>query len=144
MAAKKTGKPRKKKAVVKNPKVPRTRNAGTQTEAAFFSWLRSGLRRMSLYWKPRQQCLNEGKRPYTGPNKKQKIEIHCEGCGGYFPIKQVEADHVGEGAGSLRSFQDAAAFLERLFAEREGWRRLCLTCHKQRTEEQRKKRNEAK
>lgn len=95
---------------------------------------------MTLAWKPRQICIKEGTRPYKGPNKRQKVEVHCEGCNQWFPRQQVEADHVGEGAGSLRSFEDVAGFLERLFAEREGWRRLCVSCHEKRTAEQREER----
>ncbi len=108
---------------------PKTRNAGTMTEATFFSWLRSGLRRLFMYWKPAMLALDRAKRPYKGPNKLQKWEYQCAQCRKWFKRTEVERDHIIP-CGSLSSLGDVARFLERLSVEEDGFQVLCKTkCH---------------
>ena len=45
---------------VKKPRVPRTRNNETMTEAAFWSWIRSALRQKSRWWKPIAEAKKMG------------------------------------------------------------------------------------
>lgn len=125
MAAKKTV--RKKKVGVKNPKVPRTRNAGTMTESMFWSMIRSSLRQTSRWWKPIAAAKQKAKRKYVGPNKLQKWEYQCAHCLNWFKDKEVAVDHVVE-VGELRCSQDLPAFVERLFSE-DGFQILCDECH---------------
>lgn len=106
----------------------KTRNNGTMTEAAFFSWLRSKLRRMSMFWKPIQEVKKAAKRPYVGPNKRRKVSYECGECGGLFSDKECAVHHKIE-AGSLKSFKDLEGFCERLFIEKEGLILLCHECH---------------
>ena len=47
---------------VRKPRVPRTRNAGTMTEAAFWSMIRSALRQKSRWWKPIAECKKLARR----------------------------------------------------------------------------------
>ena len=111
------------------PRVPKTRGAGTYTEKAFFGWIRSQLRRMTMKWKPRSDCLKAARRPYDGPDRRRKWEYQCAECGQWFPGKQVEVDHIIP-AGSLQSFDDLPGFVSRLFCETEGLQVLCKeTCH---------------
>ena len=56
----------------KKPRVPRTRNAGTMTESAFWSMIRSALRQKSRWWKPISECKTLARRAYKGKNKRQK------------------------------------------------------------------------
>lgn len=114
----------------KKEKVPRTRNAGTMTESAFWSWIRSALRQKSRWWKPIQNTKKAARRPYKGANKRQKFEYQCEMCEDWFPDKNVEVDHIVP-AGSLKSSDDLKGFVERLFCEAEGLRVLCKDCHYQ-------------
>lgn len=127
----------KKKAVVKKPRVAKTRNAGTMSESAFWSFIRSGLRQKSRWWKPITQCKLEAKRPYTGPLKRQKFEYQCNECKGWFPEKMVNVDHICQ-AGSLNCAQDLPAFVERLFCETDNLQVLCEACHNVKTQNERK------
>ena len=112
----------------KKEKVPRTRASGTMTESAFWGWIRSALRRRTVYWKPVSDAKHAARRPYTGENKRQKYEYQCAECQHWFPDKNVEVDHITP-AGSLKSSDDLKAFVERLFCEADGLRVLCKDCH---------------
>ncbi len=121
--------PRRTTRKPKTARVPRTRAGGEWTEAQFWSFLRSGLRQMSRRWPPivRGVWLS-GRRPYVGPNRRQKWEYHCEVCEQWFIRSEMEANHLTP-CGSLRSWEEFAAFAERLFIEVEGLRRECARCH---------------
>lgn len=116
-------KPKAKKVV--NPKVPRTRNADTWTEAQFWAEIRSALRAVTLKWVPRRKALNDGRRVMNG-----KLHNQCEHCKRWFPMKSLQAHHR-DPCGSLRCAGDLEGFLERLLPEDERkWQRLCKPCHK--------------
>lgn len=113
-------------------KVPKTRNAGTMTEASFWAFIRSTLRNKSRWWKPITLCKQNSKRPYKGPLKRQKFEYQCNACKNWFPEKEINVDHVVP-AGSLNNAQDLPGFVERLFCEVDGLQILCKTCHDDKT-----------
>lgn len=116
--------------------VARTRAGGEWTEARFYSFLRSGLRQLSRRWPPLVRlAANAVRRPSQSDNKRQKWEYQCQECQGWFMRKNIEVDHVVP-CGSLRSLEDIAGFVERLFCETDGLRVLCETCHAARTREQ--------
>jgi 5-methylcytosine-specific restriction endonuclease McrA len=123
---------KKKKAVAK-PKTLKTRNAGTMTESAFWSFIRSGLRQKSRFWKPITQCKMNARRPYKGPNKRQKFEYQCNVCDGWFPEKKINIDHVIP-AGTLRCANDLPGFVERLFCEIDNLQCICESCHNVKTQ----------
>ena len=127
----------KKKAVVKKPRVAKTRNAGTMSESAFWSFIRSGLRQKSRWWKPITQCKLEAKRPYKGTNKRQKFEYQCNECKNWFIEKLINVDHIHP-AGSLKCAADLPAFVERLFCETDNLQVLCEACHNIKTQNERK------
>ncbi len=52
-------------------------NAGTMTESGFWSFIRSGLRQKSRWWKPITECKMKARRAYKGPSKRQKFEYQC-------------------------------------------------------------------
>lgn len=122
--------PRKKatKRKPSKPRVPKTRNAGTMTESAFWSFIRSALRQKSRWWKPITQCKHNARKKYQGPNKRQKFEYLCATCKQYFPEKQVNVDHIIP-AGSLNNANDLPGFVERLFCEIDNLQVLCTNCH---------------
>ena len=122
-------------AKVKRPRVPRTRNASTLTEAGYWGMVRSGLRRTFRYWKPATKCKAEAKRPYKGSNKRQKYEYQCAHCTEWFKDKEVQIDHIIE-VGSLKCGEDLKGFLERLTPE-DGFQLLCKPCHQVKTNEAR-------
>jgi len=120
----------------KKPKVARTRNAGTMTESAFWSFIRSALRQKSRWWKPITQCKLAAKRAYKGPFKRQKFEYQCNKCKNWFPDKKINVDHIHP-AGSLNCANDLPGFVERLFVEAEGLQVLCSNCHDKKTAKER-------
>ena len=119
----------------KTDRVPRTRAGGEWTEASFWSFIRSALRQSSRRWPPiARQALHAVRRPYRGPNARQKWEHLCADCGHWYAAKEIHVDHI-EPCGTLKSFTDLAAFAERLFCEAEKLRVLCEECHEVRTKQ---------
>jgi len=122
---------------VKKPRVPRTRNNETMTEAAFWSWIRSALRQKSRWWKPIAEAKRLARRAYKGPNKRRKWEFKCAECLQYYPDKEINVDHIVP-AGTLKHYNDLPGFVEKLFCEVEGLQVLCETCHNKKTQKERK------
>jgi 5-methylcytosine-specific restriction endonuclease McrA len=123
---------------VRKQRVPRTRNAGTMTEASFWAGIRSALRQKSRWWKPIAEAKKLARRAYTGKNKRQKWEYKCAHCKQYFKEKEINVDHI-KAAGSLRNYSDLPGFVERLFCEVEGLQVLCTPCHNIKTQKDKKK-----
>lgn len=115
--------------------VEKTRNAGTMTESAYWSMVRSGLRRTFRYWKPLMKTKLDNRRKYQGPNKRQKWEYQCNKCKQWFKDKEIEIDHI-KPVGSLKCLADLAPFLENLTAE-TGYQVLCKSCHRVKTNKER-------
>ena len=122
----------KKKRKPRKTKVVKTRNAGTMTESAFWSFIRSALRQKSRWWKPILQCKLESRRAYKGPNKRQKFEYQCATCKQWFQEKKINVDHISP-AGSLNCAADLPGFVERLFCEKDNLQVLCEKCHDNKT-----------
>lgn len=126
----------KKTTTVRKPRAnaaPKTRNNGTLTESAFWSFIRSGLRQKSCWWKPITQCKLNAKRAYKGPNKRQKFEYQCNACKKWFQEKYVSVDHIIP-CGSLNCSADLPGFVDRLFVEVDLLQLLCTTCHNVKTQ----------
>lgn len=123
-----------KKLIVKKAK---PRNAGTLTESAFWSFIRSALRQKSRWWKPIALAKQRAKRVYKGPNKRQKFEYQCNICKNCFPEKDINVDHIIP-AGTLSCKEDLPGFVERLFCEVEGLQVLCSDCHNIKTKNEKK------
>ncbi len=120
------------------PRAVKTRNSLTMTEAAFFSWIRSQLRRMSQKWKPIYECKKEGRREATAAEKRMhgpqtRYVNTCEKCLQWFPNKMLEVDHTipcGSMGSNAEDFaKRAGPWILRLLVERHGLRRLCTACH---------------
>jgi len=127
--------------MAKNKRVltPKTRNAGSLTESAFWSFIRSALRQKSRFWKPITQCKMKARRTYKGPLKRQKFEYQCKECSNWFPDKKINVDHIIP-AGTLRCANDLPGFVERLFCEVDNLQVLCETCHNKKTQDEKSKR----
>lgn len=121
------------KKKIKKPRIPRTRNAGTMTNAMFFQWLRQIIRRASIHWKPVAQARKDAQVVYNGPNKKRKYSYVCADCGREFAAQDISVHHKVE-CGTLLSFDDLPTFVERMFVEKEGLIVLCDKCHEKRHE----------
>ena len=112
-------------------RVAKTRNAGTWSESAYWSAVRSALRRGFRFWKPLQNAAKVARVAKSGP-RGQKWAFLCADCGKLFPRKNVQIHHVIE-CGQLKRPEDLAGFLERLTAEgTDSYVVLCKACHKAR------------
>jgi 5-methylcytosine-specific restriction endonuclease McrA len=112
--------------------IPKTRNAGTMSEAAFWSFIRSALRQKSRWWKPIAVCKMNARRLYKGTNKRQKYEYQCNKCKKWYAEKEINVDHIVP-AGSLNCADDLPQFVERLFCEKDNLQVLCTGCHDKKT-----------
>ena len=110
-------------------RVAKTRAGGRWSEAKFFGFIRSALRSASVRWPPKADAIRAARKPYVGPNKRQKWTCHCALCGKWHKLSDLQADHITP-CGSLRCFDDLAGFVERMFCEQDGFRILCKPCHK--------------
>ena len=119
--------------------VPRTRNAGTWTEAQFWGAVRSGWRLKFRHWKPVKGCI---KTSYVKGKGYQ-----CAGCKEFFRTqKELQADHIIP-CGSLKCEDDLVAFLRRLCPEGEEGEHgqaLCKECHQAKTNREREERKAKK
>jgi 5-methylcytosine-specific restriction endonuclease McrA len=127
----------KRRAKIPRAKSPKVRNAGTMTESAFWSFIRSALRQKSRWWKPITECKMKARRAYKGPSKRQKFEYQCNTCKSWFPEKQINVDHI-KPAGSLNCKEDLSGFVERLFCELDNLQVLCESCHDVKTKLEKK------
>src|SRR5689334_11990647 len=59
----------------------------------FYTWLRSGLRKLSRRWSAIYEALDKAKVPYKGDNKRRKWSYVCAECDMLFESKQVAVDH---------------------------------------------------
>jgi len=114
------------------PRVERTRNGKTETEAMHFQKIRAALRNMRRWWKPIAMAKKAASRTYF-IGKKKRVEYLCGICQKWHNADEVEVDHI-TGAGSLRSYEDLPGFCQRLFAEDlSAYMVLCKPCHKTKT-----------
>lgn len=117
--------------------VPLTRCSNTMTEAEYFAFILSHCRRITRKWKPAFEKMDDGKRPYTGSDKRTKWEYQCEACLGWFKGKEIDLDHIIP-LGGINGYDKIAGWFERALCEKEGFQRLCKPCHLIKTNEERK------
>lgn len=135
---------KKKAAVAKKARkgtAPKVRNAGTMSESAFWSFIRSALRNKTRFWKPRLIVLNKAKRPYKGTNKRQKFEYQCAHCKEWWIQRMVEVNHK-VAAGRLKCAADLPQFVTNLFCEADGLEVVCKSCHAKHHEKEKEKEEE--
>lgn len=125
---------KKKVSKPKKSRVEKPFNHGTMSNAGFFSWIRSRLRKMSQAWKPIQEVKKDAKRPYVGENKRRKFSYECSKCKNLFSDKEVAVHHTIP-AGTLKSFEDIGTFCKNLFVEKNLLILLCDDCHTKEHEE---------
>lgn len=120
------------------PRAERTRNCGTMTDAQFRAMIIGAIRKKSLYWKPRQECLRRAecgtaKNPATG--KTVKI-CKCAICQGRHLKMDMQADHIHPVVDPKVGWQGWDSYFSRMFVEVEGYQALCHPCHDRKTAEE--------
>lgn len=101
------------------------------TKSAFFTWLRSGLRKsIWQFYPPKLQFKNsQTYKPspeYTGRAKKL---VRCYLTGEEIPVSYAEIDHV-QGNVSLKDWDDLLPFIRHLCASKENMAVVSKEAHK--------------
>ena len=107
------------------------------TEARFWAFVRSALRKAWSKWPPKYELLNENRVIVEG--KRHKYEYTCESCGQRFKQKEVQVDHR-EPTGSLKDYSELPEFVRKLFVSKENLAILCKSCHQRKTNDERRAR----
>lgn len=117
----------------KTNRVPKPFNGGKWSHAAFIGFFRSALRKASQRWDPLvSEVFKLARRPSQSTNKQLKWEYQCSECLGWYPRKEVNADHIIP-CGKFTVLDDLPGYVARMFCEVEGIRVLCIKCHQRRT-----------
>jgi 5-methylcytosine-specific restriction endonuclease McrA len=102
------------------------------SDAQYWGFIRSGLRakwnRYPLKW----EVLRNAARQAVITARGRKSEYQCAKCYKWWSAKEVTVDHVIP-CGSLKSYDDLPAFVERLFCPIGNLQVLCMECHKEKT-----------
>jgi 5-methylcytosine-specific restriction endonuclease McrA len=114
--------------------VKRTRAGATWTEARYWQFIRSVLRRATISYPVIQQVKKEASKTVKG--KRHTYEYKCAKCLKWKMGKETAVDHI-EPAGSLKGYADLPGFVERLFCEADNLQVLCKDCHDVKTKEDR-------
>lgn len=132
-AAKKTArKPRKPREDLERPF-----NSGKWTSAKFHEFVRKALRRASTRWGPSFEVLKDAELGKCVNARTGRIAMHyrCAGCGGSFPRKQVQVDHIIP-VGGMNNLSELPDYVRRLLVEKEGYQVLCTErCHHSKTQQ---------
>lgn len=106
------------------------------TEARFWQFIRSLLRKGWTRWPPKHNKKKEQRRKSNNP--KLRWEYQCESCLEWFRDKEVEVNHIEE-VGSLKKFDDLPRFVERLYVSERYLELLCVPCHQKKTKKTKEK-----
>jgi len=120
-------------------------NNGTMTEAKFRSTIVAGLRKASMYWKPKTQAIKNARNGYlVNPlTHRENNAGKCESCCNRFLEKELKADHINPVV-PVEGFDNNTflgvnwtEYIKRMFVEVEGYQVLCKECHYIKTKKER-------
>lgn len=100
------------------------------------SFLIATLRRASYRWSGRYNALKESR---IGRN-----EYVCASCGLIHGRKEGHMDHIEPAVDPVKGWVNLEEFAIRLFCDKSGFARLCISCHKDKTNQEREIRKENK
>ena len=107
------------------------------TDARYFSFIRSALRKMWLKYPNRFKALNAARLPHKGIRRGKRVYLYeCASCGSENTTSNVTVDHI-KPCGSLRSYDDLTPFCSNLLCDLDGLQVLCKKCHHNKTLEER-------
>ncbi len=121
------------------------RNAGTWTEARFTSFIRGGLRSISMRWPPKNK-VKQNARIQRGVYlcagyKRENHEVPASlppKAGNKRRINNAVVDHISPVVDPKRGFVSWDELIKRLFCEEDGFQLLCHECHSAKTADERK------
>ena len=113
-------------------------NNGNWTEGRFNSFVTSILRSGSRRWGPKYETLNAAKTEKRTNVKSGRLAQHflCAKCNKEYVAKDVQVDHI-KPIGFDKTWDE---FINGLYCEADNLQVLCVSCHKEKTiREKRKK-----
>ena len=121
------------------------RNAGTWTEARFTSFIRGGLRSISMRWPPKNR-VKQNARVQRGVYLCAGYETEAHEVPASLPplpgnkrrINNAVVDHIQPVVDPRVGFVDWNTLIKRLFCEEDGFQLLCHECHSAKTADERK------
>ncbi len=121
------------------------RNSGKWTEARFRSFIRGGLRSISMRWPPKNR-VKQNARVQRGVYQCVGYERGSHEVPASLPpktgnkrrINNSVIDHISPVIDPVRGFVSWDEFINRLFCEEDGFQLLCHECHKHKTADERK------
>ncbi len=121
------------------------RNGGTWTEARFTSFIRGGLRSISMRWPPKNKvkqgariergvylCAGYGREMHEVPVSLPPLP------GNKRRINNAIVDHIAPVVDPKRGFISWDELIKRLFCEADGFQLLCHECHSAKTADEMK------
>lgn len=123
------------------------RNGGAWTEARFRSFIRGGLRSISMRWPPKNK-VKQNARVQRGvylcagyKTKAHEVPASLPPLpGNKRRINNSVVDHINPVVDPIRGFVSWDELIKRLFCEADGFQLLCHDCHKHKTNDERKER----
>lgn len=88
----------------------------------------STLRRASYRHPARNESLKRA--------KIDRNQYKCNCCRGVFPRKEVQIDHIIPVVDPIVGFVSWDEYINRMFCPVEGYQILCITCHDNKTDEE--------
>ncbi|MCH8022368.1 MAG: HNH endonuclease [Thaumarchaeota archaeon] len=123
------------------------RNGGAWTEARFRSFIRGGLRSISMRWPPKNK-VKQNARVQRGVYLCAGYKTKAHEVAASLPplpgnkrrINNSVVDHINPVVNPTFGFVSWDELIKRLFCETEGFQLLCHDCHKNKTADERKER----
>lgn len=122
------------------------RNGGAWSEARFTSFIRGGLRSISMRWPPKNKVKSQarvarGVYLCAGYGSQSPHEVPASlppNPGNKRRINNAVVDHIQPVVDPRSGFVDWNTLIKRLFCEADGFQLLCYECHSAKTKDERK------
>ena len=101
---------------------------GRWSAARYLTFIKNGIRRLTLKWAPRSDAKKAARRQYMGDDKRTKWCYQCAICKQYFKDKDIELDH-NIPLGRLNGLEDLPRYISIALSEIDNWQVLCKPCH---------------
>lgn len=100
-------------------------------------WLIPRLRRISMYWPPKNKALQMAKvkvliGKFKNGNDKYATKYKCANCNKLFDKSEVQMDHR-QPVVDIRGFINWDQYIESLFCSYKNYDCLCKSCHQEKT-----------
>lgn len=116
----------------------KTRNNGRWTEAAFRSFIKGNLRRVTMRWAPISECLKKARTKrgyYMCAHCNEEVPTSTRDDNGK-RVKNIICDHVIPIIDPAVGWVSWDETIDRMFSEPHNLQALCYACHKIKSDEE--------